>query len=133
MIDQHCSKSADDNIITLQRVSAFSVSATVDHSFYFSIRLSQGGHGLSLCHRDHSMPPPFIIFKVAIHVMAFADWFWRAVRPAPVAMVSMVSGLARGQILCTLTELQVADALAQGSKTAAELAAELGGALGLNH
>lgn len=58
--------------------------------------------------------------------MAFVDWLSLALRPAPIATLTVIGGLARAQILQSLTDLQIADALATRHKTAAELSAELG-------
>ena len=76
------------------------------------------------------MQPPYRVFVVFMYVLAACNWLYQRMHPAPILAIKMVGGLASAHLIAALCELQIADALADGPKTAAELASELGACLG---
>ncbi|KAK9798227.1 hypothetical protein WJX73_009795 [Symbiochloris irregularis] len=76
--------------------------------------------------QDIGQPPPYPVFWVFIHLLAGLQWIVEQLVPPPLTAMKLLTGTLRAEILATLTELEVAEALAEGPCTADELAKQLG-------
>ena len=74
--------------------------------------------------RDHSKPPPWPLYIIGLKLLAFVQWLARRIQPGPIFVMNTVGGLVRAQILETVSDLRIPDALAEGPKSAAQLAKE---------
>ncbi|KAK9789206.1 hypothetical protein WJX73_010674 [Symbiochloris irregularis] len=81
----------------------------------------------TLKHRVEGLVPiQYPIFIFGVYLIATLQWVTQLITPAPLVATDLALANIRGQIITTVTELGIADALDR-AKTAKELASELGG------
>ena len=83
-------------------------------------------HPIKCCCRDQSALPPYPIFVFGINLLAAFSWVWQRLHPPALVALNITFGLAKAEVLTAICQLHIAEALAGGPRTAAQLGAELG-------